>query len=223
MDFTSPPLSLKDNGFTMLPPTDPFNSSKDELERLEEELKKWKKRVEEAEKAKTDLLLHNSSAMEEYAEAQDGLIKLKNLQEKQHKEATMCRDTHERELYVLNQENAELKREIEKLEEDLAECSLMLSRYSQINKEVAEMKMKFTHMEETKDNYQDMNTHCVFDVTTKIPFRLDENQVLLTFEDKEGKGRIHRKPFTIMIPISRKKFLQVLCMFLSYCQISAFS
>lgn len=48
------------------------------------------------------------------------------------------------------------------------------------------MKMKFTHMEDMKDDYQDMNTHCVFDVTTKIPFRLDQNQVLLTFEDQEG-------------------------------------
>ncbi|KAM9550617.1 N-myc-interactor isoform 1-T1 [Guaruba guarouba] len=185
----SPPLSLKDDGFTMAP-TAPFDSSKDEMERLEEELKKWKKRVEAAEKVKTYLLLCQSSAMEECDKVEDGLIKLKNLQEKQHKEAVMSRDTHERELYVLNQENAELKREIEKLEEDLAECSLMLSRYSQINKEVAEMKMKFAYMEDTKDDYQDMNTHCVFGVTTKIPFRLDQNQVLLTFEDEEVAQRL---------------------------------
>lgn len=52
------------------------------------------------------------------------------------------------------------------------------------------MKMKFAHMEDMKDNYQHMNTHCVFGVTTKIPFRLDENQVLLTFEDKEGMMHI---------------------------------
>ncbi|KAM4668440.1 N-myc-interactor isoform 1-T3 [Amazona ochrocephala] len=189
MDFTSPPLSLKDNGFSMAP-TDPFDSSEDEMERLEEELKKWKKRLEAAEKAKADLLLCKSNAMEENVKAEDGLIKLKNLQEKQHKEAVMSRDTHEQELYVLNQENAVLKRDTEKLEEDLAECSLMLSQYSQINKEVAEMKLKFAHMEDTKDNYQDMNTQCVFGVTTKIPFRLDQNQVLLTFEDKEVAQRL---------------------------------
>ncbi|KAM4668443.1 N-myc-interactor isoform 2-T4 [Amazona ochrocephala] len=153
MDFTSPPLSLKDNGFSMAP-TDPFDSSEDEMERLEEELKKWKKRLEAAEKAKADLLLCKSNAMEENVKAEDGLIKLKNLQEKQHKEAVMSRDTHE------------------------------------INKEVAEMKLKFAHMEDTKDNYQDMNTQCVFGVTTKIPFRLDQNQVLLTFEDKEVAQRL---------------------------------
>uniref|UniRef100_A0A8B9EVH1 N-myc and STAT interactor n=1 Tax=Amazona collaria TaxID=241587 RepID=A0A8B9EVH1_9PSIT len=135
-------------------PTDPFDSSEDEMERLEEELKKWKKRLEAAEKAKADLLLCKSNAMEEYVKAEDGLIKLKNLQEKQHKEAVMSRDTHE------------------------------------INKEVAEMKLKFAHMEDTKDNYQDMNTQCVFGVTTKIPFRLDQNQVLLTFEDKEVAQRL---------------------------------
>lgn len=33
--------------------------------------------------------------MEEYVKAEDGLIKLKNLQEKQHKEAIMSRDNHE--------------------------------------------------------------------------------------------------------------------------------
>lgn len=189
MDFTSPPLSLKDNGF-ITTASDPFDSSEDEMERLEEELKKWKERVEKAEKAKADLLLCKLSADEEFVKAEDDLIKLKNLQEKQHKDTIMSRDTDERELYVLNQENAELKREIEKLEEDFAECNAMLSRYSQINKEVAEMKMKFTHMEDMKDDYQDMNTHCFFDVTTKIPFRLDQNQVLLTFEDEEVAQRL---------------------------------
>lgn len=48
------------------------------------------------------------------------------------------------------------------------------------------MKMKFSHMEDTKDDYPDVNTHCVFGVATKIPFRLNQNQALLTFEHEEG-------------------------------------
>lgn len=52
------------------------------------------------------------------------------------------------------------------------------------------MKMKFSHMEEMKNDYADMNTHCVFGVTTKLPFRLNQNQALLTFEDEEGTTHI---------------------------------
>ncbi|XP_072730095.1 N-myc-interactor [Ciconia boyciana] len=189
MDFTSPPLSLKDNGFSMATP-DPFGISTDEMERLKEELMKWKERVEKAEKVKADLLLCKLSADEECVKAEQELIKLKDFQEKQHKDIIMSRDTHERELYLLNQENTELKRDIKKLKEDLAECSSVLSRDGQIKKKVAEMKMKFTHMEDMKDDYPDMNTHCVFGVTTKIPFRLNQNQALITFEDEEVAQRL---------------------------------
>nr|XP_009935388.1 PREDICTED: N-myc-interactor [Opisthocomus hoazin] len=153
------------------------------MERLQEELKEWKEKVEQAEKAKADLLLCKVSADEECIKAEEELIKLKDFQEKQHKDIIMSRDTHERELCLLNQENAELKREIDKLKEDLAECN-------SIKKKVAEMKVKFTHMEDMKDDYADMNTHCVFGVTTKIPFRLNQDQALLTFEDEEVAQRL---------------------------------
>ncbi|XP_050756051.1 N-myc-interactor [Gymnogyps californianus] len=189
MDFTSPPLSLKDNGFNMIGP-DPCGTSKDEMETLKEELKKWKERVEKAEKAKADVFLCKLRADDEYVKAEEELIKLKDMQEKQHKDIIMSRDIHETELRVLNEENAELKREIEKLKEDLAECSSVVLRAGQIKKKVAEMKMKFTHMEDMKDDYPDMNTHCVFGVATKIPFRLNQNQALLTFEDEEVAQRL---------------------------------
>lgn len=58
----------------------------------------------------------------------------------------------------------------------------------EIKKKVAEMKLKFTHLEEMKDAGADldMDTHCVFGAATEIPFRLNQNQALLTFEDEEG-------------------------------------
>ncbi|XP_053926576.1 N-myc-interactor isoform X2 [Cuculus canorus] len=147
-------------------------------------------RVEKAEKVKADLLLCKISANEEFVRAEQGLMKLKDLQEKQDKEIITSRDEHERELHLLNQESAELKRAIEKLEEDLAECTSLLSQGSQIKKEVAETKMKFTHLEHMQDDYPDMNTHCVFRVATQIPFRLNQTQALLTFEDEEVAQRL---------------------------------
>ncbi|XP_054685516.1 N-myc-interactor isoform X2 [Grus americana] len=189
MDLTSLPLSLKDNGFNLIT-RDSRDAEKYEMERLKEELKKWKERVEKAEKAKADLLLCKSSADEEYVKAEEELVKLKDLQEKQYKNLIKFRDTHEREFYILNQENADLKREIEKIREELAEGSSVLLQDGQIKKKVAEVKMKFTHMEDLEDDYADVNTHCVLGATTKIPFRLNQNQALLTFEDEEVAQRL---------------------------------
>ncbi|XP_064370622.1 N-myc-interactor isoform X2 [Dromaius novaehollandiae] len=189
MDLTSPPCSLQDNGFSR-ETTDPSGPSTDEMESLKEELEKWKGRLEKAEKAKAVLLLCKLSADEEHVKAQDELAKLKDFQEKQHKEGVMSRESYEIELSLLNQENTGLKREIEKLKEDLATNKSMLSRFGQIKKKVAEMNMKFLHMEDMKDGYPDMNTHCVFHVATKIPFKLDKNQALLAFEDEEVAQRL---------------------------------
>ncbi|XP_014806827.1 PREDICTED: N-myc-interactor isoform X2 [Calidris pugnax] len=189
MDFTNPPLSLVDNGFKMTSP-DPLGSSENEMERLEEELKKWKERVEKAEKVRDYLLQCKSSADEECVKAEKELIKLKDFQEKQQKDIIMSRDTRQRELHLLKQENAELKREIEKLRHDFAECSSALTQDGQIKKKVAETKMKFTHLEDVRDGYPDTDTHCVFGATTKIPFGLNQNHALLTFEDEEVAQRL---------------------------------
>lgn len=52
------------------------------------------------------------------------------------------------------------------------------------------MKVEFTHMEDTEGGFADTNTHCVFSVTTRIPFKLNQNQALLTLEDEEGMMHI---------------------------------
>lgn len=191
MDFTSPPLSLHDNGFSMVP-TDPHGTSKEEMEKgkeemekLKEELKMWKKRVEEAENTKRDVHLSKLIADEDYDRAERKLTELEE-QEKQHKDRMI---SFERELLLLNQENTELKKGIEKLKEDLKEYS---SQDNSIQKKVAEMKLKFTHLEEMKDGGADvdMDTHCVFGAATKIPFRLNQKQALLTFEDEEVAQRL---------------------------------
>ncbi|XP_064307021.1 N-myc-interactor [Phalacrocorax carbo] len=189
MDLTSAPLPLYDNGFSMID-TDHCGTSKDEIEGLKEELKKWKERIERAEKANTHLLCCKLRAEEECIKAEEELVKLKDFQEEQRKGNIKSRSNREAEVFLLSQENAELKREIEKLKEELAECNAVLSRDGRIKKKVAETKVKFSHMEDMKDDYQDMNTHCVFGVTTKVPFRLNQNQALLTFEDEEVAQRL---------------------------------
>ncbi|XP_032919926.1 N-myc-interactor isoform X1 [Catharus ustulatus] len=187
MDDASPPLSLQDNGFSVVY-NDPPGTSREEIENLKEELNTWKKRVEEAENVKLDLTLSKSTADEECGRAEKQLAELKE-QEKQCKDRMF---SSEQELLLLNQENTELKKEIEKLKEDLKEYS---SQDNLIQKKVAEMKLKFSHLEEMKDEGADvdMDTHCVFGAATKIPFRLNQNQALLTFEDEEVAQRLTKK------------------------------
>uniref|UniRef100_A0A8C3R140 N-myc and STAT interactor n=1 Tax=Cyanoderma ruficeps TaxID=181631 RepID=A0A8C3R140_9PASS len=190
MDVTSPPLSpplsLQDNGFSMVP-ADPLDTSKEETEKLKEELEMWKKRVEEAENVKAELL-SKSTAEEECDRAEEQLTELKE-QEKQPEDRVI---SFEQELFLLNQEKTELKKEIEKLKEDLEEYSSKDNPVKGIKKKVAEMKLKFTHLENVKDDGADldMDTHCVFGAATKIPFRLNQNHALLTFEDEEVAQRL---------------------------------
>ncbi|XP_039925987.1 N-myc-interactor [Hirundo rustica] len=184
MDVTSPPLSLQDNGFSVVP-ADPLGASREDTEKLKEELKMWKKRVEEAENVKVNLLLAKLTADAECDRAEKELTEMKE-QEKRRKDRIFI---FEQELLLLNQEKTELKKEIEKLKEDLEEHS---SKDNLIEKKVAEMQLKFTHLEEVRDDGADvdMNTRGVFGAATEIPFRLNQNQALLTFEDKEVAQRL---------------------------------
>ncbi|XP_074403934.1 N-myc-interactor isoform X2 [Zonotrichia albicollis] len=188
MDFTSPPLSLQDNGFSMVP-TDPLGTPLEEIEKLKEELRMWKIKVEDAEKVKADLFYSKLAAEAECGRAERQLAELKE-QERQRKDRiTSCE-----ELLMLKQENTELKKEMEKLKEDLEEHSSRDNpvKELEVKKKVAEMQLKFTHLEEMKDDGadKDMDTHCVFGVATKTPFRLNQNQALLTFEDEEVAQRL---------------------------------
>ncbi|XP_027589788.1 N-myc-interactor isoform X1 [Pipra filicauda] len=191
MDLTSPPLPLRDNGFEMVTP-DPFGTEEENMQKLKEELKAWKERVVEAENLKADLLFSNACAEEECANAQEELMKLKGLQENDQKDSIIYRDTLEDQLHQLYRENAELKKDIEKLNKELEELSSVQAQSTQLQKKVAGMKLKFSHME-GMSNCADMDTRCVFDANVKIPFRLNQNQALLTFEDEEVAQRLIKK------------------------------
>lgn len=66
------------------------------------------------------------------------------------------------------------------------------------------MKVEFTHMEDAKDDFSDINTRCVFSVTSKIPFKLNQNQALLTFEDAEGMMHVLSIKLMSLVPFITK-------------------
>ncbi|XP_027512126.1 N-myc-interactor isoform X2 [Corapipo altera] len=171
---------------------DPLGTEEENMQRLREELKAWKERVVEAENLKADLLFSNACAEEDCANAQEELMKLKGLQGNDQKDSIVYRDTLEDQLHQLYRENTELKKDIEKLSKELEELSSVQARSAQVQKKVAEMKLKFSHME-GMNNDSDMDTHCVFGGNVKIPFRLNQNQALLTFEDEEVAQRLIKK------------------------------
>ncbi|XP_010214543.1 PREDICTED: N-myc-interactor [Tinamus guttatus] len=170
--------------------TDPSGPSTDELESLKKELEKWKERLEQLEKAKGDLLCKFNADEERVKARNEMMTKLAYLREKQNRERPITWESYETELSLINKENAELKREIEKLKEDLSNCDSVRLWDGQIKKKVPETKMKFTEMKEMKDDYPDTDTHCVFHVNTKIPFKLKKNEALLTFEEEEVAQRL---------------------------------
>lgn len=177
MDFTSPPLSLQDNGFSVVT-IDPAGTTLEEAEKLKEELRIWKRRVEDAVKVKADLASSKSRAEKRLAELME--------QERQREDRIT---SSEQELLMLKQENTELIKKIEKLKEDL-QAHTAQDNPLEIKKKVAEMQLKFTHLEEMSRADVDMDTHCVCEVATKTPFKLSQNQALLTFEDEEVAQRL---------------------------------
>ncbi|XP_019409743.1 PREDICTED: N-myc-interactor isoform X2 [Crocodylus porosus] len=171
-----------------------------EVDSHKEEWEKWKEQLEKAEKAKTELLLSKLSCDSKKETAQDMLIKLRETEEEQRKETFMIRKDFEKNLKVVEQQNIELKREIQKLKDNLAAMNSNLaemnserSQVIQIKKEVSKKKMKFTKMENTDNNDTVLNTHCLCCVAAKIPFRLKQGEALLTFEDEDVAQKLIEK------------------------------
>uniref|UniRef100_A0A8C8R9R5 N-myc and STAT interactor n=1 Tax=Pelusios castaneus TaxID=367368 RepID=A0A8C8R9R5_9SAUR len=165
----------------------------DEVDSLKEELEKWKERLEKAEKQKDDLLLLKLSADEERKQAEDELKKLIALETEQYNESIVIKENQERNLNVVKQQNIELQKEIQKLKDDLAEKSSKLSQDLRIKREIPKKKMKFTGMEKAENKDAVLNTCCLLHVAAKIPFRLQQRQALLTFEEEDVAQKLIRR------------------------------
>ncbi|XP_050825276.1 N-myc-interactor isoform X4 [Gopherus flavomarginatus] len=98
-----------------------------------------------------------------------------------------------RNLAVVKQQNIELQKEIQKLKDDLAAKSSKLSQDFRIKREIPKKKMKFTRMENAESDDTFLNTCCLFHITAKIPFRLQQRQALLTFEEEDVAQKLIRR------------------------------
>nr|XP_042716787.1 N-myc-interactor isoform X2 [Chrysemys picta bellii] len=192
MDLTSQPCSLKDDSIN-LKVIDHSGAQIDEIDNLKEELEKWKERLEKAEKQKDELLLLKLSADGKRDQTQDELRKLMDLEEEQCKESMIKKENQERNLTVVKQQNIELRREIQKLKDDLAAKSSKLSQDFRIKREIPKKKMKFTRMENAESDDTFLNTCCLFHIAAKIPFRLQQRQALLTFEEEDVAQKLIRR------------------------------
>ncbi|XP_006125700.1 N-myc-interactor [Pelodiscus sinensis] len=192
MDLTSQPCSLKDDT-TNMKDTNHSGTQIDEVNNLKEELEKSKERLEKAQKEKDELLLLKLSADEERKKAEDELRKLMDSEEELCKESIINKENQERNLNVVKQQNIELQREIQKLKDDLAAKSLKLSQEFRIKRVIPKKKMKFTGMENAENDDAFLNTCCLFHIAAKIPFRLQQRQALLAFEEEDVAQKLIRR------------------------------
>uniref|UniRef100_A0A8D0G9G0 N-myc and STAT interactor n=1 Tax=Sphenodon punctatus TaxID=8508 RepID=A0A8D0G9G0_SPHPU len=154
-------------------------------------------RFEKVEREKDSFLLMKLSADGKEREAQNELLKLMNLEEEQSKEREINLEDHQRNLAIINDQNNELKREIQKLQDGLAaklsECEA-LSRGFRLKRDLPEKKLKFMRKEDADNDDVPFDIRCLFNVAAKIPFKVQEKEALVTFEEEDvaqkliGKG-----------------------------------
>ncbi|XP_020041682.2 N-myc-interactor isoform X2 [Castor canadensis] len=78
-------------------------------------------------------------------------------------------------------ENRQLYEEIQKLEAELQEAA----RDFQIKEDIPDIKMNFTSVENPENDSQCLNVSCSFQVSSQIPYELQNGQALITFEKEE--------------------------------------
>ncbi|XP_045415147.1 N-myc-interactor [Lemur catta] len=88
----------------------------------------------------------------------------------------------------LTKENAQLKEEIQKLEAEIQEAT----REFQVKEDIPETKIKFVSVETPEDDSQFSNVSCSFQVSTKVPYELQNGQALITFEKEEVAQNVIR-------------------------------
>ncbi|XP_074856987.1 N-myc-interactor isoform X2 [Carettochelys insculpta] len=173
--------------------TDHSGTHTDATDNLKEELEKLKERLVKAEKQKDELLLSKLSADRERDEAQDELGKLMDLEVEQYKENLVIKENQERHLNTVKQQNIELQREIQKLQDDLAAKGSEVSQDFWIKRDIPKKKMKFTGMENAGNEETFLNTCCLYHIAAKIPFSLQQRQALLTFEEEDVAQKLIRR------------------------------
>ncbi|XP_053123335.1 N-myc-interactor isoform X2 [Hemicordylus capensis] len=151
-----------------------------------EELEQWKEKVDKAEKEKADMLLLKLAADEERRIRQEKLDLLKHMEEKKAKEKLDKKLEYQRMFSEINDQNNALRGEIKFLKEKLAvknaKCEELAQRY-QLKKCIPKKKVKFTRLEKTEDEVEDML--CLFHIASKLPLKLCQGEALITFEEAD--------------------------------------
>ncbi|XP_054555695.1 N-myc-interactor [Talpa occidentalis] len=86
-------------------------------------------------------------------------------------------------------ENIQLREAIQKLEAELQDTT----RNSQIKEDIPEMNLKFTTTEYPENDGQFFNVSCSFQVSSKVPYELQQGQALVTFEKEEVAQNVIRQ------------------------------
>nr|XP_033800837.1 N-myc-interactor [Geotrypetes seraphini] len=200
MDLTTPPTSLVYD-FVQIKSV---NELKLELEHLQEKCRR-------ADNEKTDLLLRKLDADDLKREALENVTRLMSKEKENNNEKNKLKECFKRKLDEVNRKNAELKKEIKKLGDKLEEkysVNEEMSKELKFVKELPEKKVKFTKVEivkkEDTENEAFYNTDCQFLVNAKIPFVLQGDQALVTFEEEGvAKNILKKQKHTLNVDSNR--------------------
>ncbi|XP_042302074.1 N-myc-interactor isoform X2 [Sceloporus undulatus] len=127
---------------------------------------------------------------------QDKLRELKDRENKIVMEITRTQEDCKRTLSGINEQNDLLRREIQalkaKCEAKNAKCGEFAQSF-QLKRDIPEKKMKCTHLENIENEDDCMNISCLFHITPKIPFRLNQGEALITFEQESVAQELIKK------------------------------
>ncbi|XP_058049063.1 N-myc-interactor [Ahaetulla prasina] len=169
--------------------------SKSETELLKE-LEKWKEKLENIEKQKTEILLSKLALDDMRKMKQNALADLLDQSNKQATERMSIQKNQQEQLSLIHEENNKLRKEIEILKMNLAakkEKRGKLTWNFSLQQCLLKKKMKFVHLEDAKNEDDCTNMSCRFHLATKIPFTLNQGEALIQFEEESVAQQLIRK------------------------------
>lgn len=176
------------------------NMGLEELQQLQEELKHWQNEVKDAENEKDILLLKKLDADHSKKLAEDLVTKLMEEEKEISHKVANRKAEYEENISTLTEKSSELKKDITILQQNVrdvkAKCKEIVDK-AKFQNDLPEKKVKFTAVEATENGMLDLEkTEKIcgqFYVTTKIPFKLEGGQALITFEEEKVAQNIIKK------------------------------
>ncbi|KAM3851260.1 N-myc-interactor [Vipera latastei] len=163
---------------------------------LLKELEKWKEKLEKIEKRKIEILLSKLALDEERKMKQKALADLKDQSNKQVTERMRIQKQQQEQLSLICEQNSKLRKEIEVLKVNLAAKKVKrgeLTRSFSLQQCLLKKKMKFVHLEDTKNEDDYTNFSCCFHLATKIPLTVNQGEALIQFEEESVAQQLIRK------------------------------